>query len=117
MFMVWYCVQVFMTDAWPRAKQYKTHIRRWGLEKKVKGREMRAIVRINRKRKELDGKESEFRVRNQVVPEWKIRRYTKRTETITETSLSQPSPIGEVFHPLSKLSFLIVCRQHLLLRT
>jgi hypothetical protein len=62
---------------------------------------MKAIVRMKRKRKEIDGKESEFVVRNRVVPPQKIRRYMKRTESSAHASLSQPSPAGEVFHLLS----------------
>jgi hypothetical protein len=40
----------------------------------VKDKEMKAIIRMKRKRKEVDGKESEFLVRNRVVPQKKIRR-------------------------------------------
>ncbi|OCK98550.1 uncharacterized protein K441DRAFT_543101, partial [Cenococcum geophilum 1.58] len=61
------------------AKQYKTQIKRWGLEKNVKDNEMRAVIRMQRKRKEIDGKESEFLLRDRVVPPQKIRRYMKRT--------------------------------------
>ena len=90
-----------MTDTGSRPKQYKTHIERWGLEKKVKDKEMKAIIRTKRKRKEVDGKESEFLVRNRVVPQKKIRRYMQRTETPAHAPLSQSSPAGNVIHPLS----------------
>jgi hypothetical protein len=78
---------------------------------------MKAIIRINRKRKEMDGKESEFLVRNRVVPQKKIRRYIKRAETPAHAPLSQSSPAGNVIHLLSWFAFLTVSRQHLLLQT
>jgi len=78
-----------------REKQYKTQIKHWGLEKNVKGREMEAIVRIKRKRKEMEGKESNFTVRNRAVPPKKIIRYMERTNTIGNAPLSQPSPAGD----------------------
>jgi hypothetical protein len=78
-----------------RGKQYKTQIKHWGLEKNVKGREMEAIVRIKRKRKEMEGKESNFTVRNRAVPSKKIMRYMERTNTAGNAPLSQPSPAGE----------------------
>jgi hypothetical protein len=62
---------------------------------------MRAILRMKRKRKEVDGKESEFLVRDRLVPQKKIRRYMKRTETPAHGPASQSSPAGNVIHLLS----------------
>jgi hypothetical protein len=78
---------------------------------------MRAIIRMERKRKEVDGKESEFLVRNRVVPRKKIRRYMKRTEAPAHAPVPQSSPAGNVINLLSWFAFLIVSHQHLLLRT
>ena len=79
-----------MTDVC-RAKQYKTQIKRWGLEKNVKDNEMRAVIRMQRKRKEIDGKESEFLLRDRVVPPQKITRYMKRTGLSANAPLSRAS--------------------------
>jgi hypothetical protein len=85
----------YRVDMIYREKQYKTQIKRWGLEKNVKAREMEAIIRIKRKRKEMEGKESNFTVRNRAVPPKKIMRYMERTNTTGNTPLSQPSPAGD----------------------
>ncbi|CZR50274.1 uncharacterized protein PAC_00146 [Phialocephala subalpina] len=98
-------------------KQYKTKIKRWGLEKNVKDKEMSTIVRKERKRREVDGKESEFLVRGRVVPQEKIRRYMKRTETSAHAALSQTSPAAstpsDIFYhtptadPMSDVQFAV----------
>lgn len=56
---------------------------------------MDAIVRIKRKRKEMEGKETNFIVRNRPVPPWKIMRYMERANTEENAPFSQPSPRGE----------------------
>lgn len=56
---------------------------------------------MKKKRKEVDSKESEFVVRNRVVPPEKIRRYMERRDTPAHAPLSQFSPTGEVFQLLS----------------
>ncbi|KAM0802989.1 hypothetical protein BDR22DRAFT_961051 [Usnea florida] len=45
-------------------KMYKTHIQQWGLDKKVKDAEMRAVVRKNKQRAD-QGKSSIIRIRGQ----------------------------------------------------
>jgi len=72
-----------------------------GLEKTVKDKEMKVIVRMNRKHKEVDGKESEFLVRKRVVPPQKIRRYMEMARNSCTCAALQSNPAGEVFHPLS----------------
>ncbi|RPB05499.1 hypothetical protein L873DRAFT_1728251 [Choiromyces venosus 120613-1] len=57
-------------------KQYKTRIKAWGLEKKVKTGEMLAIIRIREKRKR-EGKDSIFTVRKRIVLDQKIERFQK----------------------------------------
>jgi hypothetical protein len=58
--------------------QLKRKIREWNLNKKVKGAEMKAIVRIQQQRA-AEGKGTEFRVRDQPVAQAKIDRWQKRT--------------------------------------
>ena len=56
---------------------YRTHLERWGIEKKYKEREMRAIVRKKRNRLGA-GKDSDFLVRGNPVDFEDVVRYWKR---------------------------------------
>ncbi|GKT50642.1 uncharacterized protein ColSpa_10823 [Colletotrichum spaethianum] len=62
-----------------RQRQYKRQLGIWQVEKKVKKDEMRKILQIQKRRRELDGKETAFIVRNQVVTQEKITRFVRRT--------------------------------------
>lgn len=84
-----------MADARSRQKQYKTQIKNWRLEKNIKSKEMKAIIRIKRKRKEMQGKETDFTVRNRPVPPRKIMRYMGKTNTAENESFSHLSPAGK----------------------
>jgi len=75
-----------------RKRQYKTRITLWGLGKNIKEKEMRVIVRKKMKRKKLDGKESNFLVRDRPVPPNKITRYMKENDISSDTPLSELSP-------------------------
>jgi hypothetical protein len=59
-----------------REKQYKTRIKAWGLEKKVKKCEMLAIIRKREERRQR-GKESLFFVRGLPVEGQKIDRFLR----------------------------------------
>jgi len=67
-------------------RQYKRRIAQWGLDKKVKHNEMRAIVRIEKKRKMQEGKDTTFRVRTRPVDPKKIKRFTKDYPNVEESS-------------------------------
>jgi len=67
-------------------RQYKTRITQWGLDKKVKHNEMKAIVRIERKRKVQEGKDTCFRVRKRPVDRKKIKRFIKDHPSVDESS-------------------------------
>ncbi|KAH0430667.1 C6 zinc finger domain-containing protein [Colletotrichum camelliae] len=60
-------------------RQYKRQLGKWQIEKKVKRDEMRKILQIQKRRRDLDGKETAFIVRNQPVTEAKIKRFVQRT--------------------------------------
>ncbi|KAK1772119.1 Clr5 domain-containing protein [Phialemonium atrogriseum] len=60
-------------------KQYKRQFARWGIEKNVKSDEMRKIMQIQERRL-LEGKETQFTVRNRPVPDNNIKRFAKRTQ-------------------------------------
>lgn len=60
-------------------RQYKRQLGKWQIEKKVKRDEMRKILQIQKRRRDLDGKETAFVVRNQPVTEEKIKRFVQRT--------------------------------------
>ncbi|KAF8850846.1 hypothetical protein BDZ45DRAFT_167732 [Acephala macrosclerotiorum] len=59
------------------AKQYKRKLQLWGLNKNVKGSEMKALVRKQQKRKEV-GKKTVCRVRGYEIDEARISRYIAR---------------------------------------
>jgi hypothetical protein len=56
---------------------YKSKIKAWGLDKKIKGNEARAIVRMRRKRSAA-GKASTFRIRGQVLDFNRVKSHLKR---------------------------------------
>jgi hypothetical protein len=63
-----------------RERQYKTRIRKWDLEKKMKNNEMIFIARKDRKRKIEEGKDTAFfvkRDRKRLVDPRKISRFIK----------------------------------------
>jgi hypothetical protein len=60
-----------------RIRMYKGRITAWGFDKKMKGNEVRAIVRMRRKRLAA-GKASTFRVRGQVLDFDKVKSHLKR---------------------------------------
>ena len=62
---------------------YKDRIRKWQIDKKIKGHEMKAIIRKQAQRSRM-GKKSLFHVRNSQVPEHKINRYRKAMELLSE---------------------------------
>ena len=74
---------------------YKTHIAKWGLDKKNKEPEMRAIVRKNKQRAE-QGKRSHFRVRKRDLDFTEVVRYWKRrgvtVDEVIARSIASPTP-------------------------
>ena len=74
---------------------YKTHIAKWGLDKKNKEPEMRAIVRKNKQRAE-QGKRSHFRVRKRDLEFTEVVRYWKRrgvtVDEVIARSIASPTP-------------------------
>ena len=74
---------------------YKTHIAKWGLDKKNKEPEMRAIVRKNKQRTE-QGKSSHFRVRKRDLDFTEVVRYWKRRgvtiDEVIDRSIASPTP-------------------------
>lgn len=62
-------------------KMYKSRIWKWGLDKKLKGDEVLAILILKRDRDALN-KPSEFRIRGQPVDFENIKRYVKRNPSL-----------------------------------
>lgn len=56
---------------------YKDRIKQWGLDKKHKEDEMRAIVRKRKQRKDR-GKDSVFSIRGRTIDDAELARYFKR---------------------------------------
>ena len=84
---------------------YKTHIAKWGLDKKNKEPEMRAIVRKNKQRAE-QGKRSNFRVRKRQLDFAEVVRYWERKgvtiDEVIARSTASPTPEAiECFTPVS----------------
>ena len=84
---------------------YKTHIAKWGLDKKNKEPEMRAIVRKNKQRAER-GKRSNFRVRKRHLNFAEVARYWERKgvtiDEVIARSTASPTPEAvECFTPVS----------------
>ena len=71
-----------------RERQLKRKVADWQLDKNVKGHEMRAIVR-KQKRLQLKGKNAAFRVRGLAVPQHKIDRWEKRPDNSHAGFISQ----------------------------
>jgi hypothetical protein len=80
---------------------YKSKIRDWGFDKKLKGNEVRAVVRVRRQRLAA-GKASTFRIRGQVIDFEKVRSHLQRKglkpDDIPSASNS-PAPSLECFTP------------------
>ena len=74
---------------------YKTHIAKWGLDKKNKEPEMSAIARKNKQRAE-QGKRSHFRVRKRDLDFAEVVRYWKRkgvtVDEVIARSMASPTP-------------------------
>ena len=84
-------------------KMYKTHIAKWGLDKKNKEPEMRAIVRKNKQRAER-GKRSNFHVRKRQLDFAEVIRYWQRKgvtiDEVIARSIASPMPEAvECFTP------------------
>ena len=62
---------------------YKDRIRKWQIDKKIKGHEMKAIIRKQAQRSGA-GKKSLFYLRNSQVPEHKVTRYRKAMRLVSE---------------------------------
>ena len=62
---------------------YKDRIRKWQIDKKIKGHEMKAIIRKQAQRSRV-GKKSLFHLRNSQVPDHKITRYRKAIKMLSE---------------------------------
>ena len=62
---------------------YKDRISKWQIDKKIKGHEMKAIIRKQAQRSRV-GKKSLFHLRNSQVPEHKINRYRKAMKLLSE---------------------------------
>lgn len=84
-----------------RIKMYKSRITAWGLDKKMKGNEVRAVVRMRRKRLAA-GKASTFRVRGQVLDFDKVKSHLKRKGLALDDVPSEsnsPVPSLECYTP------------------
>jgi hypothetical protein len=80
-----------------RKKQYKDQFKRWNFEKNVKTEEMNAIISIQKRRQDNEGKDTQFRLRKRPVPQEKIDRFVKRQKTLTVQETSPHlSSLGEV---------------------
>ncbi len=86
-------------------KMYKTHIAKWGLDKKNKEPEMRAIVRKNKQRAE-QGKRSNFRVRKRQLNFSEVVRYWERKGMTVDEVIAQlkASPTPEAVECLTPVS-------------
>ncbi len=87
---------------------YKDRIHKWQIDKKIKGHEMKAIIRKQAQRSQT-GKKSLFHLRNSQVPEHKIIRYRKAMKLLSEEqalSLRAETPPGLICHtpPASPLT-------------
>ena len=87
---------------------YKDRIRKWQIDKKIKGHEMKAIIRKQAQRSRA-GKKSLFFLRNSKVLEHKVNRYRKAMRLMSEEQalmLRAETPPGLVCHtpPASPLT-------------
>ncbi len=85
-------------------RQYKRRIKQWGLEKKVKTKEMGAIVRVQRKRFDEEGKETFFRVRKRPVDPKKITRFIRNHARMSNSAHSRWSYLTSVLSSVSMLT-------------
>jgi Clr5 domain len=84
-------------DSRHRKKQYKDQFKRWNFEKNIKTDEMKAIIRVRKRRRDDEGKDTQFRLRERPVPQEKIDRFVKRQKTPTAQVTSPgPSSSGEL---------------------
>ncbi len=74
-----------------RRKQWVSKLESWGLKKNVTAQEMENIVRIQKKRKNEDDKDTRFTVRSRKVPQNNIDRWQKRSKTDASNSVVQAS--------------------------
>jgi hypothetical protein len=76
-----------------RDRQWKSRLKQWGLERNIKPKEMKAIVRNRQQRRlvETDKRDLKFRVRGHEVEPQKIERWMKRYD-VMESALYAPSP-------------------------
>ena len=87
---------------------YKDRISKWQIDKKIKGHEMKAIIRKQTQRSRA-GKKSLFYLRNSQVPDHKVNRYRKAMKLLSEEQalmLRAETPPGLVCHtpPASPLA-------------
>ncbi|KAJ6787715.1 hypothetical protein PWT90_08498 [Aphanocladium album] len=74
-------------------KQYQSRFRTWQLKKNMKSDEMCKIIQIQKWRKEVLGKESEFQVRDKLVSKDKIRKFLRRNgNTVKANGPAWPPP-------------------------
>ena len=79
---------------------YKDRISKWQIDKKIKGHEMKAIIRKQAQRSRA-GKKSSFYLRNSQVPEHKVTRYRRAMNLMSEEQalmLRAETPAGLVCH-------------------
>lgn len=81
---------------------FKTRIKKWGLDKKIKETEVLAMLEIQRQRA-ADGKKSCFTVRNQNVERGRITRYLKRRPDLQKR-------LHTISHQYLKPTHKIICR-------
>ena len=101
-FVLYFLLRISLTVR--REKMYKTHIKQWGLDKKNKEFEMRAIVRKNKRRAD-QGKGSIIRVRGRIRDFAEVVRYWERKgvsiDDIIARQTASPTPdTVECFTPM-----------------
>ena len=87
---------------------YKDRIHKWQIDKKIKGHEMKAIIRKQAQRSRV-GKKSLFYLRDSQVPEHKVTRYQKAMKLLSEEEalmLRAETPAGLICYtpPASPLT-------------
>jgi hypothetical protein len=91
------CDGDMVVDSRYRKKQYKDQFKRWNFEKNIKTDEMKAIIRIRRRRRDNEDKDTQFRLRQRPVLQEKINRFVKRQKTLTVQATSPgSSSLGEL---------------------
>jgi hypothetical protein len=76
-----------------RKRQYKRRIAQWHLDKNVKDNEVRFMAKKQKVRKEVENKDTTFRVRGREVQPQKIFRGAKRKNVFEDVDMSVASPI------------------------